>query len=608
MCGFNGARSVEGETKESPIARYALEMPDNSGDRLRRAVEVCSEVDSLRAVCASRNTLKVRLLRAVPRARRSVYGIGSISSAALMLASLDDDRIAMEMGSDDLISAAEDLLECAMCDCEHASRVLLLRAAQSAVEQLNGQSEDRIRMSRRLASTATFLKMVRALNETRASLITPLQAKALSLRVAYDRSIVLGLTDSAPSSLLQQPQIVEKLHFNAAKQLLTRQAGIDMHRLSTALFPLVPSLPVRFEGAAALSVLCKAKELGIRFNDHESNLHFRAMALLRLKDIDGVLQLLGNWGVDFELRSRVVSLVVQVPGGADKVAASSSESAFRAFLRGQAQVEKLERWLISFASNKGLSQDKRVRASYDRALLLLEKGLLSPLLERSLEETAIFILEAARELETAGREAFANQTREYLNLTRAQAEYKLRPGRGVCHSISECVALGREEVAEKLRKDFKVSDRFYFKARVRGFGWKGRWLDAAKLASTDTRMAKHCPVLEILDMCLESGNDAQAVLIASELLKDDEPEKARTFAKVRMWPETLKFGAISRCAEALNEMSLRCRDPELALQARRLAEEAKKANQSIPSSRPTGILGVVAGVVRAEPPNRCQQQ
>lgn len=142
-------------------------------------------------------------------------------------------------------------------------------------------------------------------------------------------------------------------------------------------------------------------------------------------------------------------------------------------------------------------------------------------------------------------------------------------------------------------------------------GLRGRWVDAARLSASDRDVSRYCSVHDVLDMCFNSGNDAQAATIAMEILNDNDCEKALAFARLKMWPETLKCAVRSRCVEALEDMVQKCRDAELIIQARRAIEEVNQSPSPVePGSglnAASSLVGMVTGAVRGER-QQCQQQ
>src|SRR5206468_2707540 len=117
----------------------------------------------------------------------------------------------------------------------------------------------------------------------------------------------------------------------------------------------------------------------------------------------------------------------------------------------------------------------------------------------------------------------------------------------------------REDVVERLRNKFTIRPALFYKARARGYGKRGRWVDAAKL-SLDREVARYCSVHEVLEMCISSGNDAQALLIANELLASSDPQKARTYLHLRLWREALQAAIVSHSEDVLAELSIKSRD------------------------------------------------
>merc|ERR1719341_971881 len=91
------------------------------------------------------------------------------------------------------------------------------------------------------------------------------------------------------------------------------------------------------------------------------------------------------------------------------------------------------------------------------------------------------------------------------------------------------------KLADKLKFEFKLSERKYFWLKVRAFGESGQWAELNALAKTKKSPIGFAP---FLDVCLKQGERAQAAKYLSLLGQED---------RLRY---SLKLGALGEAAEA----------------------------------------------------------
>ena len=626
--GFTGAHQTSNAFSDeivsavAHVARFSL-LSNNDGPSMLSSgnmyrMTALTEMDGAKILLYGNGGLQLQLIRPVSKAIQSVYGIGSVSPGALVLASLEDQRIIASLTEEDITSAAEDLLDCVFFESNIENRTALLRGCQMCLERLPEGSLARSKLSRRFAFVVLFLTGWRKLFDAGVTTATVVEAYAIGLHVLADRVANLGfLQEAARAIQATHPQEVPHSYRLAVVLRALRQrspnasSSGDANSLVTKLLTQ-NKVPHRFGGASSLAVSIPERFNASNIPDKEIFANRKLISLLGLGDHDGAVQLLSASGIDFELRMRGTLALFSIPAASEKVLANPTlETALRVAYKSCGLLDKLERLLLAVSSAKISATGKRTKASRDRGFLLIERGIIFPSNQTKPEQIDVLYNEAAKELSSAGQEFFSTRTKEQLRLSQFQQESKLRQNKSVLESVVEAMASNREDVAEKLRKKFEIQPHLYHKARVRGFGRRGQWLEAARICMNDRETAKYCGVHEVLEMCLDSGNEPQAAVIAAEILADSDAEKARTFARLKMWPETLKFAVISKCMDALEDMTIRCKDSELALQARRALEEIRqnKSSQNQGSSLPTAstLVGFVTGAVRGEP-QRCQQQ
>jgi len=90
-------------------------------------------------------------------------------------------------------------------------------------------------------------------------------------------------------------------------------------------------------------------------------------------------------------------------------------------------------------------------------------------------------------------------------------------------------------LADKLKSEFKLSERKYLWLKVRAFGESGQWAELSSLAKSKKSAIGFAP---FLDVCLQQGERAQAAKFLPLLSQEDRLRYA------------LRLGALGEAAEA----------------------------------------------------------
>jgi len=148
----------------------------------------------------------------------------------------------------------------------------------------------------------------------------------------------------------------------------------------------------------------------------------------------------------------------------------------------------------------------------------------------------------------AAQENF-KKSKEEFNLSVCEESHKLIKYQGMLeeklgklyinlslHQTLDQLLREREvKLADKLKSEFKLSERKYFWLKVRAFGESGQWAELNALAKTKKSPIGFAP---FLDVCLKQGERAQAAKYLSLLGQEDRLRYA------------LKLGALGEAAEA----------------------------------------------------------
>ena len=627
--------SEDHQQQQQSVARFSFESP-------KGPVFAISEVDGVRVYCAA--TKRMHLIRRVSKSTQAVDAIGSLSPAAILLEMVDDELALAGMDEEDLITAADDLMDCAKFEPDLSRRLELLRAAQVAKDRIADESriKAKARLARKFTEVCSTIRALQFLSEAQLTSATYIQAIAVGLFAFASRIAYLGFPREA-KAIARLCQLnthafdviearmaafiaLSRSASNGPSSPLTAEdvsasrTNNAMGMMSKALFPKQGSSFIRSDCAASLGLSVAlqqnadstaAKDVLLRLAELESRFSCKLIYLLQMQEIDRVLTLLDtSRGIDFDLKARTALYCLSraaTPQQQERIAQHIvAEQAVRASLKSMGNAEQLEKWLITVATLR----DRRAQALQDRALLLAETAMFSSDLAVDPKKKAVLLQEAAREFDVAGKPFYATQAREYLELLALQSEFPLTSRKSIVELIQDCVARGRDDVAERLRKQFKVAPHLFWRAKIRGMGKRGVWVEAARLVTLQKEVSRWVKVEDVVEMCFDAGADAAASRIAFEVLEETDPERARTFVRLRLWKEALQSAIKSRCVDALEAISYQCRDVDISKKASETLEDIKK-NPGVAgaSGDVTGSLfGMMAGAVHKVEPQRCQQQ
>lgn len=620
VCAWTG----NSDPADASAARFSFERPVG---KLQDSFSAISEIDGTRVLCGN----KLHLIRRVARSTQAVFGIGSTELSALLYDAVvnDDSASALTeygMTRDELRRAADQVLDASKFELDPVKRASLLQAAkrgkdlseEGSLTSTTGKDEMKkiALLTRKFVECVALAKIQTSCIAWGCSTATPIEILALSLTTFTNRVAACGFYDQA-LAIASMARIMDPQFTSCAPALKAFEVA---KKNDNALLDRIVSKYPKISASASLY----AQPLStLKLCDKEPRLAQRLIALLRLDaSCERALNLmLASKGVDFDLKARICLFCLAKRKDELIAAYPAVEAILTSSFVSSRNVARLEKWLISISSNKVVSPEKRARASNNRALLLCEAAC-SPELKFSDDATkskrAQLWDEATKEFDASGRSFFANAVRDRSKLIQTQASYSMttfteKPC--LADTVVDCVARGREDLAEKFRKQFNMKPALYWNCRVRGLGLRGQWAEAYRLVLSDPREAgKYVHEMDVFEMCFDSGAVSQAAKIAYEMRPTD-PDKARAFAKLKMWPETLKFAEISRCADAIVELLSKCRNHEILTKAKVLVStvelHAMPGEHLQVNTEPSSFVGLMAGALTnttKEAPQRCQQQ
>jgi len=156
-------------------------------------------------------------------------------------------------------------------------------------------------------------------------------------------------------------------------------------------------------------------------------------------------------------------------------------------------------------------------------------------------EARLARLAAAQELFKRGKEEWSTQAcEENYRLIKYQGMLEEKLGKPYInlslHLTLRQLLVDREtKLADKLKSEFKLSERKYLWLKVRAFGESGQWAELSSLAKSKKSAIGFAP---FLDVCLQQGERAQAAKFLPLLSQEDRLRYA------------LRLGALGEAAEA----------------------------------------------------------
>lgn len=172
-------------------------------------------------------------------------------------------------------------------------------------------------------------------------------------------------------------------------------------------------------------------------------------------------------------------------------------------------------------------------------------------------ETRLSALVTAQDYYKKGRCEFdLSATEETSRLLNNQSKLEEKLGRmymnkSLHDTVSQLLEEGELKIADKLRSDFKLSDRKYLWLKVRAFGKSKQWVELANLAKSKKSLIGFGP---FIDVCVESGCKDEAlrylVLIQPE-------ERLQYLLKLDMHSEAAELAFQIKNLEALTMIEVK---------------------------------------------------
>ena len=114
------------------------------------------------------------------------------------------------------------------------------------------------------------------------------------------------------------------------------------------------------------------------------------------------------------------------------------------------------------------------------------------------------------------------------------------------------LADGETKLADKLKSEFKVSDRRYLWIKVRAYGEGRQWQELAALAKSKKSAIGFGP---FVDVCLAAGEKPQAVKYLPLLPQE---ERLKYLVKLQLYKEAAELAYALRNMDALTNIEVKC--------------------------------------------------
>uniref|UniRef100_A0A0D6R9L4 Protein VACUOLELESS1 n=1 Tax=Araucaria cunninghamii TaxID=56994 RepID=A0A0D6R9L4_ARACU len=511
------------------------------------------ECDGVRILSNS----SMEFLQRVPDSTVSVFKIGSTSPAALLYDALDhfdkqsakaDENLRLIRSS--LHEAVESCIDAAGHEFDISRQRTLLRAASYGKPFCSHFPRDQIK---------EMCKTLRILNAVRHYEIgIPLsiqQYKVLTAPVLIARLInafrhLLALRISEYINLSQEPVV---MHWACIK--ITAASSIqDTHLLDLLLEKLKICKGISYAAVAAHADRKGRRRLAAMLLDFEPCFSEQVPLLLSMGEEERALIKATESG-DTDLVYLVIFHIWR------------RKPALEFF--GMIQAKPLARDLfIKYARNDDREFLKNFYLSsgqlQELASLLWKESwehTKSPLAQRGspLQGPRIKLIEQVHKLFSETKEhAFESKAaEEHAKLLRLQHELEASTKQAifvdssVSDTIRTCIVLGNHRAAEKIKNEFKVSDKRWYWLKVFALSTTNNWNALEKFSKEKKPPTGYKPFVEA---CIEAGNKDEALKYILKLT--DPQERAEAYARIGMAKEAAEAASQAKDGELLGRLKL----------------------------------------------------
>lgn len=185
----------------------------------------------------------------------------------------------------------------------------------------------------------------------------------------------------------------------------------------------------------------------------------------------------------------------------------------------------------------------------------------SPLAQRGspLQGPRIKLIEQVHKLFSETKEhAFESKVaEEHAKLLRQQHELEATTKQSifvdssVSDTIRTCIVLGNHRAAEKIKSEFKVSDKRWYWLKVFALATTNNWLALEKFSKEKKPPTGYKPFVEA---CIEAGNKDEALKYILKLA--DPHERAEAYARIGMAKEAAESASQAKDGELLGRLKL----------------------------------------------------
>lgn len=514
-------------------------------------LSLVQECDGVRVICQGFHDLIHRVEDPV----RDIYRIASMSPGAILLMA-SQAFTAKSHKADEYIRMISGKVDRAVSQCVAAAGALfqsphqkeLMKAAKFGNAFLSGKGSG---TSTLFYQQCTTLKLLNSVRHYKLGIpLTLPQLNALSRPVLIDRLIQRRLFPLALQvcEFLQLPPAEGRsrvlAHWAIYKVETSSTEETETARQVSQRLGLTPD--ISYTDIAEKAAECGKKQLAIQLLEHEVRADRQVPLLLKLGQGAQALRK-AIYSGDTDLIYHVILSLQEQHSTADFHLIMRQDEVgaklYTLYCEQYAPSTQLADWLQQEDDFSGMAR-QTYRESYSTGRV----------------ETRLARLVTAQEQFKRAKEEFnLNMTEENHKLIKYQAGLEDKLGKmyvnlSLHNTISQLIKDNEVKLADKLRTEFKVSDRKYFWLKLRAFAESGQWSELGALA----RSKKTCPLGSFgpfLDVCLEQGEKGQAVKFLP-LLQTQE-ERLKYTVKLEMLAEAAEAAFNLHNMEALSVIEVK---------------------------------------------------
>ncbi|XP_059091268.1 vacuolar protein sorting-associated protein 16 homolog [Tigriopus californicus] len=522
--------TIEGQQEDLFLTNYLTAVP---------------ELDGIRVMSLSGQ----EFIHQVPDPLLDTFSIGSVGPGA-MLRLATDEFYHRSHKANDYVKLVEAQLEEAVLNCIECATYLfdpllqkeMLRAAQFGKSFLKGASST----SDKFTHMCVTLRVLNALRNYKVGIpLTIDQYNHLTPEVVIDRLLSQRLYALAFQlcNALKLPQHLGECRVLAhwACYKVSKDGEEDNQVARDISQRLGSQSQISYCDIAAKAAESGKKELAVKLLEHETRISKQVPLLVKLgKESTALMKALNSGNRDLAF-----TVILHVRRTLDSARFSFlirkfplAKVLYVGFCADN-DPEALEEWFIQEDDFTSLAQFSFKRA-YDSG---------------TMDQRLSHLHNAVENWRKCKMEGYANMAEENQKLLKQQSvlEDKVQQtlvGKTLNQTIFDLLTSNETKLADKLRNDFKMSDKRYMFFRVKALAKTQKWPEIKKLAK---QKRQPLSTVSIVRLVREFGGDAQA----KEFLNDEflsPNERFDTYAEFGMFFEAAQAAFVAKSLESLNAL------------------------------------------------------